>query len=75
MPTMWANPFLGFPLIRDTALVKVLSILAGILPCQRCLQVFVQLARQSNARQSVLPKRDIGKRHIGEAFDLLAYTR
>jgi hypothetical protein len=25
MPTMWANPFLGFPLIRDTALVKVLS--------------------------------------------------
>ena len=36
MPTMWANPFLGFPLIRDTALVEVLSILAGILPCQRC---------------------------------------
>ena len=72
MPTMWANSFLGLPLLRDTALVKVLSILAGILPCQRCLQVFVQLARQSNARQFVLPKRHIGKRDIGEAFDLLA---
>ena len=71
MPTMWANSFLGLPLLRDTALVKVLSILAGILPCQRCLQVFVQLARQS----FVLPKRHIGKRDIGEAFDLLACAR
>jgi hypothetical protein len=49
-----------------------LIILAGILPRQRCLQVFIQLARRSNARQFVLPKRHIGKRDIGEAFDLLA---
>jgi hypothetical protein len=75
MPTMWANSFLGLPLLRDTALVKVLSILAGILPCQRCLQVFVQLARQSNARQLSSLNVTLGNVTFGEAFDLLAYTR